>query len=128
MTLAGLAWSGFKLTFGLVSLATAWSTAVVKNGVLWARDSDEEKRELAAGRLSVRLLGGKHLKLTFCVAQKRFWSLDQEPLSGFRHAFFKTSSGVNIHYVINADTTSSAAKNIVFFIHGLWFPPRSTVL
>jgi hypothetical protein len=64
MTLTGLAWSGFKLTFGLVSLATAWSTAVVKNGALWARDTDEEKRELAAGMLSVRLLG-EYLKLTF---------------------------------------------------------------
>ena len=48
-TLTYLAWYAFKLSFGLVSLASVWATAVLKNGVLWARDTDEEKQELAAG-------------------------------------------------------------------------------
>jgi hypothetical protein len=94
-----LAWSGFKLTFGLVSLAGAWTMAVVKNGALWAKDTEEEKRELA-------------------VAQARFWSLDGEPLPGFKHAFFKTSNGTSLHYVINQGADTSTAKNIAVFIHG----------
>jgi len=48
-TLIYLAWYAFKLGFGLVSLAGVWATAVLKNGVLWARNTDEEKQELAAG-------------------------------------------------------------------------------
>lgn len=48
-TLAGLAWYFFKLAFGLFSLASVWGSAVVKNGVLWASDTEEERRELAAG-------------------------------------------------------------------------------
>jgi hypothetical protein len=47
--LADIAWAGFKLTFGLTSLASVWATAVLKNGALWASDTQEEKRELAAG-------------------------------------------------------------------------------
>jgi len=47
--LANLAWYTFKLSFGLFSLASVWVTAVIKNGVLWTRDTVEEKQELAAG-------------------------------------------------------------------------------
>ncbi|USP78465.1 catalytic hydrolase [Curvularia clavata] len=97
--LGNLAWSGFKLTFGLVSLAQVYTIAVVKNGVLWARDSAAEKRELAA-------------------AQDRFWSLDREPLPGFRHAFFETSAGLRIHYVVYEGDESAKAKNVAVFIHG----------
>ncbi|KAG9190875.1 hypothetical protein G6011_08963 [Alternaria panax] len=97
--LEDLAWTGFKLTFGLVSLAGAWTMAVVKNGALWAKDTEEEKRELAA-------------------VQERLWSLDREPLSGFKHAFFKTSNGTSLHYVINQGADTSTAKNIAIFIHG----------
>lgn len=118
MTLAGLAWSGFKLTFGLVSLAGAWSSAVIKNGALWARDTDEEKRELTAGMFCAVWRFGE--RTDFWTAQKRFWSLDAEPIPGFRHAFFKTSGGVRVHYVINVDEKATVAKNMVFFIHGLW--------
>ena len=49
--LANAAWTGFKLAFGLSSLATVWATAVLKNGALWASDTKEEKQELAAGML-----------------------------------------------------------------------------
>ncbi|RAR08743.1 catalytic hydrolase [Stemphylium lycopersici] len=97
--LGSLAWGGFKLTFGLVSLAGAWTLAVVKNGALWAKDSEEEKRELAA-------------------AQERFWSLDREPLPGFRHAFFETSRGKKVHYVVHDGPESGKAKNVAIFIHG----------
>lgn len=45
---------GFKLSFGLFSLASVWGTAVIKNGALWARDSAEEKQELAAGMISLQ--------------------------------------------------------------------------
>ncbi|EDU39509.1 MhpC hydrolase or acyltransferase alpha beta hydrolase superfamily [Pyrenophora tritici-repentis] len=96
--MSSLAWSGFKLAFGLVSLFGAWIMAVIKNGALWAKDTEEEKKELAA-------------------AQERFWSLDREPLPGFKHAFFGTSSGARLHYVVNAQE-GAEAKNLVIFIHG----------
>lgn len=95
-----LAWFGFKLGFGLTSLATVWATAVLKNGVLWAKDTDDEKRELAA-------------------AQQKYWSLDREPFSGFRHAFFTTRTGARLHYVTNAGAGSPEPKNIGIFIHGM---------
>jgi hypothetical protein len=98
-TLGSLAWNGFKLTFGLVSLAGVWTMAVIKNGALWAKDTEEEKRELAA-------------------AQERFWSLDREPLPGFKHAFFKTTNGTSLHYVVNPGTGSSETKNVAIFLHG----------
>ena len=47
--LTSLAWVGFKLSFGLFSLAAVWSSAVIKSGALWARDTKEHKQELAAG-------------------------------------------------------------------------------
>lgn len=47
---ADVAWYGFKLGFGLFSLVSVWGSAAVKNGAIWARDSAEEKRELAAGK------------------------------------------------------------------------------
>ncbi|KAF2824700.1 alpha/beta-hydrolase [Ophiobolus disseminans] len=97
--LVDAAWFSFKLTFGLASLATVWTTAILKNGALWATDTEEEKRELATAQ-------GKH------------WSLDREPLSGFKHAFFKTRLGTSLHYVINADNGASTPKNIAVFIHG----------
>jgi hypothetical protein len=98
--LGDLAWKGFKLTFGLVCLAGAYTLAVVKNGALWAKDTEEEKKELAA-------------------AQEKYWSLDRAPLPDFRHAFFKTSNGTNMHYVVNERPGRSAAKNLVIFFHGI---------
>lgn len=98
--LGSLAWSGFKLGFGLFSLAGVWTMAVIKNGALWAKDSDEEKRALAA-------------------AQESFWSLDREPLPGFKHAFYKTTNGTRLHYVVNQDTGSSPPKNVTIFLHGM---------
>ncbi|KAI4629425.1 uncharacterized protein J4E87_003689 [Alternaria ethzedia] len=97
--LGSLAWSGFKLGFGLFSLAGVWTMAVMKNGALWAKDSDEEKRALAA-------------------AQESFWGLDREPLPGFKHAFYKTTNGTRLHYVVNQDTGSSPPKNVTIFLHG----------
>jgi hypothetical protein len=94
-----LAWFGFKLGFGLTSLATVWVTAVLKNGVLWAKDTDEEQRELAA-------------------AQQKYWNLDQQPFPGFRHAFFTTSTGTRLHYVTNWGQGGSTPQNIGIFIHG----------
>lgn len=44
-------WFVFKFTFGLFSLATVWTTAVLKNSVLGASDTEEEKQELALGTL-----------------------------------------------------------------------------
>ncbi|EUC32972.1 hypothetical protein COCCADRAFT_5427 [Bipolaris zeicola 26-R-13] len=98
--LGNLAWSGFKFTFGLASLAQIYTAAVFKNGALWARDSAAEKRELAA-------------------AQERFWSLDREPLPGFKHKFFDTSKGVKIHYVVHeGDQSAQKVKNLAIFVHG----------
>ena len=100
--LGNLAWSGFKFTFGLASLAQIYTIAVFKNGALWARDSAAEKRELAA-------------------AQERFWSLDREPLPGFKHKFFDTSKGVRIHYVVHeGDQSAQKVKNLAIFVHGMW--------
>jgi hypothetical protein len=98
--LTDIAWFGFKLGFGLISLAGAWATAVLKNGIIGAKDTEEEKQELAA-------------------AQQNFWSLDREPIPGFRHAFFTTSTGTRLHYVTNAEENSVAAKNVGIFIHGM---------
>jgi hypothetical protein len=95
-----IAWLGFKLGFGLTSLASVWATAVLKNGALWAKDTEGEKQELAA-------------------AQQQYWSLDREPLSGFRHAFFTTSTGAQLHFVSNADPETVQPKNIAIFIHGM---------
>lgn len=98
--LADLAWTGFRLTFGLSSLAGVWVTAVVKNGALWASDTAEEKRDLA-------------------LAQEQHWSLTETPLPGFRHAFFQTRLGTSIHYVTNTPADgSSRPKNVAVFIHG----------
>jgi hypothetical protein len=47
--LADLAWNAFRLGFGLFSLASVWISTALSSGTLWARDSVEEKRELAAG-------------------------------------------------------------------------------
>jgi hypothetical protein len=100
--LSDIAWFGFRLGFGLTSLASVWVTAVLKNGVLWARDTAEEKRELAA-------------------AQKKHWGLDGEPLPGFRHAFFFTSTGTRLHYVMNTDAETSTAdpQSVAIFVHGM---------
>jgi pimeloyl-ACP methyl ester carboxylesterase len=97
--LSDLAWFGFKTVFGLTSLATVWVTAVLKNGVLWAKDTDEEKHELAK-------------------AQEKYWSLNCEPLPGFRHAFFTSSTGTQLHFVTNANAESLASRNVAIFIHG----------
>jgi hypothetical protein len=97
--LSDLAWFGFKVGFGLMSLATVWVTAVRKNGALWAKDTDEEKRELAA-------------------AQERYWSLNREPLPGFRHAFFTSSTGIRLHFVTNTDAETLSPQNVAIFIHG----------
>lgn len=51
--LESLAWSGFKLGFGLFSLAVTWVTIVFKNGIFQAKDTDEEKQELAAGTFNM---------------------------------------------------------------------------
>jgi hypothetical protein len=97
-----IAWLGFKLSFGLASLASVWVTAVLKNGVLWARDTAEEEHEFAA-------------------AQKKHWGLDGEPLPGFRHAFFFTSTGTRLHYVMNtdADTSTATSQSVAIFVHGM---------
>ncbi|KAJ8110204.1 hypothetical protein OPT61_g6896 [Boeremia exigua] len=97
--LESLAWTIFKLSFGLFSLAFTWVTIAWKNGVFQPQDTDEEKKELAA-------------------AQQKYWSLDREPLPGFRHAFFTTSAGVNIHYVVNSDPSDPPSRNIALFVHG----------
>jgi hypothetical protein len=97
---AGPAWYAFRLAFGLTSLAGVWATAVLKDGALWAKDTEEEKNELV-------------------IAQKKFWSLDQEPLPGFRHAFFRTRNGTSMHYVVSADAEISSSKNVAIFIHGM---------
>lgn len=52
ITLAGFAWSIFKLGFGLLSLATTWATVAWTNGVFQPSDTDEEKQELEKGRQS----------------------------------------------------------------------------
>ncbi|KAF2628049.1 alpha/beta-hydrolase [Macroventuria anomochaeta] len=95
----GFAWYIFKLSFGLFSLATTWATVAWKNGVFQPKDTDEEKQELEA-------------------AQQKYWSLDHEPLPGFRHAFFSTSTGVNIHYVVNSNADAPPLRNLAFFVHG----------
>jgi hypothetical protein len=98
--LTDVAWFAFKLGFGLLSLTSAWTTAVLKNSILGAKDTEEEKLELAT-------------------AQQNFWSLDREPIPGFRHAFFTTSTGTKLHYVTNAKESSAASKNVAIFIHGM---------
>ncbi|CAO2653219.1 Nn.00g026300.m01.CDS01 [Neocucurbitaria sp. VM-36] len=96
--LADLGWYTFRLSFGLFSLASIWTSAVIKNGALWTKDSEKEKQELAA-------------------AQKKHWSLGQDPFPGFKHAFFKTSTGTKLHYVVNAEAQPEP-KDVVVFIHG----------
>lgn len=58
--LTDIVWFVFKLSFGLSSLATVWATAVLKNGVLWAYDSEDEKKEWATGKL--------HMSRVRCIA------------------------------------------------------------
>lgn len=97
--IAKIAWLTFKLGFGFVSLATVWATAVLKDGVLWAKDTEEEKKQLAE-------------------AQEKYWSLRRAPLSGFRHAFFTATTGARLHYISNADAGAPDYKNLCIFIHG----------
>jgi hypothetical protein len=51
--LASLAWFTFKLGFGLFCLAFTWVTIAWKNGVFQPKDTDEEKKELETGILSL---------------------------------------------------------------------------
>ncbi|KAF2029271.1 alpha/beta-hydrolase [Setomelanomma holmii] len=97
--LTSIATAGFKLGFGLTSLATVWLTAVTKDGALFAKDSEEQREELAT-------------------AQQKFWSLNGQPLPGFKHAFFTTSTGTNLHYVTNAEGPASNPRNMAILIHG----------
>ncbi|KAL5116867.1 hypothetical protein ACEQ8H_005219 [Pleosporales sp. CAS-2024a] len=94
-----MAWTGFKVSFGLTSLAAVWVNAGLKNGALWAKDTEAEKKELA-------------------LSQARYWGLEREPLLGFRHAFFTTRAGVRVHYVTNAKPGEMEGKNVAIFIHG----------
>lgn len=89
----------FILAYGLVAFVGAFTVAALMTGALWSVDSKQEKEELA-------------------IAQKRFWSLDREPLPAFRHAFFTTSNGTKIHYIINGDADTATAKNVTIFVHG----------
>ncbi|KAF9690933.1 hypothetical protein EKO04_010959 [Ascochyta lentis] len=97
--LTSLAWYVFKLSFGLFSLATTWATVAWKNGIFQPKDTEEEKQELEN-------------------AQQKYWSLDREPIPSFRHAFFTTSTGVNIHYVVNASAEAPPPRNVAIFVHG----------
>lgn len=44
--------------------------------------------------------------------------MDREPLPGFRHAFFTTTKGVRIHYVVNAGADAVPEGNLAVFVHG----------
>lgn len=57
-SLGALGWHAFKLAFGLFSLVSVWAKTALSSGTLWARDSDEEKRELAAGKSTCSVCGG----------------------------------------------------------------------
>ncbi|KAI8936725.1 hypothetical protein NX059_007113 [Plenodomus lindquistii] len=53
------------------------------------------------------------------VAQERFWSLEREPLEGFRHAFFTTRGGVQLHYITNnVEKSIDSSRPVIVFIHG----------
>ena len=58
--------------------------------------------------------------LTSYIAQTARWSLDREPLTGFRHAFWKSRDGFGLHYVVNQEARGGDGKgrNVVIFIHG----------
>jgi hypothetical protein len=51
-SLATMAAAGFKLGFGLTSLVTVWTTAVLRDGALFAKDTEQAKDELASGTCS----------------------------------------------------------------------------
>ncbi|KAH8722485.1 Alpha/Beta hydrolase protein [Phaeosphaeriaceae sp. PMI808] len=97
--LANVVWVSFKLGFGLLSLASTWTTAVLKNGALWAKDTEAEKRELSE-------------------AQSMYWALDRDPIPAFRHAFFRTKARTCIHYITNGAEGAPINKNVAIFIHG----------
>lgn len=99
--LGKIAWKGFMLAFGFTSLVGVYTTAVLQNGALWARDTKQEKNELAE-------------------AQERCWNLMSEPLHGFRHAFHATNNGTNLHYVTNSTPEAARMKNVIIFIHGTY--------
>lgn len=100
--LTTVTWYALTLSIGLISLASVWITAVLNDGILWANDTDEEKKELA-------------------VAQDKHWSLDKQPLPGYRHAFFTISNGTSLHYVVNTVAEASLSRDIAIFIHGMSF-------
>ena len=101
-----LAWKGFSFAFGMTGLVAVYTTAILKDGALWAKDTKEEKEQLD-------------------IAQQKFWSLDREPIPGFRHDFFTTSKGTKLHFVVNANADTNTVKNVAIFIHGF---PDSYVL
>ncbi|KAF1958358.1 alpha/beta-hydrolase [Byssothecium circinans] len=59
----------------------------------------------------------KEEKGKLSAAQEKYWSLDREPLPGFKHAFLKLRNGLKLHYVVNVDEVTEA-KNVAVFIHG----------
>lgn len=105
----------FIFNYGLLSLASVWLAAVIRDGALWAHDTKEEKSELAAGMLC---LVRRATIANAGTAQKKYWSLDKEPIPGFRHAFFENTNGTRLHYVVNVHEGNAAPKNVIFFIHG----------
>ncbi|KAF2634873.1 alpha/beta-hydrolase [Massarina eburnea CBS 473.64] len=93
-----LVWRFFVLGWGLFNFVVTVFLGGIVNRRFISWPSKEEKAELSA-------------------VQERYWSLEREPLPGFKHAFLKLRTGVKLHYISNADEVTEA-KNVAVFIHG----------
>jgi hypothetical protein len=97
-SLEKLTWRLLWLGWGLTNLGIFLCLGGIVQGGFFRRPSKEEKSELQA-------------------AQRRYWSLQRDPLPGFRHAFVTLRNGLKLHYVVNAEVVTKA-KNVAVFIHG----------
>lgn len=101
--LARPAWEGFKLAYGLVALVVTVAAAGWRGGVFTknSRMSEEERKELV-------------------IAQEMYWSLSKQkqPIPGFEHEFCTSATGIQMHYIVNAEMVEKKAKSVVIFVHG----------
>ncbi|PVI02924.1 alpha/beta-hydrolase [Periconia macrospinosa] len=93
-----LAWRLLGVSWALINVTILMFLGGVVQGRFFKITTKEEKAELEAAR-------------------NRYWSLDREPLPGFRHSFCTLRNGLKLHYVVN-DRGVEQVKNVAVFLHG----------
>lgn len=110
-----LVWRLLGVSWGLINVIILMFLGGIVQGRFLKTTTKEEKTELEAGKLLPPIY--VWFEILNCIARNRYWSLEREPLPGFRHAFCTLRNGLKLHYVIN-DRGMKQAKNVAVFLHG----------